>query len=327
MDGFRKSFDTISANDYVELGDDDYPRYLKAVHDITVKASLQSLGSDDYIRFGLNRENVSGKSVRITADTIKIDRYDATNGYIANISFEHGLTITDFVICEVSFGWFGGRLRLVSRDGAFVQEWDNSQYSYMGNAQVNFGKAFIETTAALSGVRLSLYSDRFRKPVWVIGDSYTSMSSARWTWQLVNNYGVTDFLIDGYPGAPSENMYPELQRLLAFGTPKYLIWALGMNDNANIWQNYAKQVEMVCRDKGITLIYTTIPKDNNNKDVINAYVRNSGYRYIDFVDAVMPDGEWYPDMDADGTHPTELGAKVLAGQVLVDFPEIMQKNP
>lgn len=84
---------------------------------------------------------------------------------------------------------------------------------------------------------------------------------------------------------------------------------------------------MVCRDNGITLIYTTIPKANDNKDKINLYIRNSGYRYIDFVDAVMPSGTWYPDMDADGTHPTTLGAQVLAGQVLVDFPEIMQVNP
>ena len=327
MDGYKKSYDSIAANNYAILDADDYPNYLKTVHDISIKASLSSLGADDSIRFGFNRENTSGKTVRITADTIQIDRYDSGSGYVQNISFEHGLNITDFVICEVSFGWKSGKLRIVSRGGAFVQEWNYSQYSYTGNAQVNFGKAFIETSVALSNVKLSLYSDRFRKPVWVIGDSYTSMSAARWPWQLVNNFGVDDFLVAGYAGAPSENMYPELLRLLKFGTPKYLLWCLGMNDNANIWQNYAKQVEMVCRDKGITLIYTTIPKANDNKDKINLYIRNSGYRYIDFVNAVMVNGVWYPDMDADGTHPTTLGAQVLAGQVLVDFPEIMQFNP
>ena len=139
---------------------------------------------------------------------------------------------------------------------------------------------------------------------------------------MVNTFGVKGFLIDGYAGAPSENMFPELERLLGFGTPKFLVWCMGMNDGASIWLTYAKRVEMLCRDKGITLIYTTIPKSNDNKDEINLYIRNSGYRYIDFVSAVMPEGTWYPDMDADGTHPTELGAKVLAGQVLVDFPEI-----
>lgn len=322
QNGLSKEFASISASGYEAIGVSDYPNYLKTCHTLSVKASFESLGQNDYLRFGISRNNTTGKAVKITANTIIIERYDSGSGYVGNVSFNHGLTITDFIICEVGFSWNGGKLRLVSRDGAFVQEWQNSQYSYTGNAQVNYGRGFVETTIALSDVKLSQFSDRFRKPVWVIGDSYTSMATARWTWQMVNTFGISGFLIDGYAGAPSENMYPELERLLQFGTPKYLVWCLGMNDGASIWLTYAKRVEMLCRDRGITLIYTTIPKSNDNKDEINLYIRNSGYRYIDFVSAVMPNGSWYPDMDADGTHPTELGAKVLAGQVLVDFPEI-----
>ena len=326
MDGFAKTYDSISANGNESFASTDYPSYLKTCHTISVKAFLDSLGSSDYIRFGLNRNSTSGKAIKITEDKVIIQRYDSGSGYINNLAFEHGLTVTDFVMCEVDFTWDGGKLRLVSRDGSFVQDWMNNQYSYTSNAQVNLGRAFVETSVALTNVKLSQYSDRFRKPVWVIGDSYTSMASARWTWQMVNNYGVRGFLIDGYAGAPSENMCPEFERLLQFGTPKYLVWCLGMNDKAPIWLNYAKKVEMICRDKGITLIYQTIPKSNTDKNEINLYIRNSGYRYIDFVSAVMPEGTWYPDMDDDGTHPTVLGAKVLAGQVLVDFPEITYPN-
>ncbi len=320
QDGVAKSFASISPNGYNEIGSSDYPSYLKTIHTISLKAFLSSLSLSDFVRVGTNRESVSGKAVKITADKVIIERYDSGSGYVTNIAFDHELTITDFVMCEVNFTWDGGKLRLVSREGVFVQEWNNSQYAYTGNAQVNYGRAFMETTVALTDVKLSQYSDRFRKPVWVVGDSYTSMANSRWTWQMVNTFGVRGFLIDGYAGAPSENMIPELKRLLQFGTPKYLLWCLGMNDTAPVWLNAAKEVEMICRDRGITLIYQTIPK--STKAEINLYIQNSGYRYLDFVSAVMPNGTWYADMDADGTHPTELGAKVLAGQVLVDFPEI-----
>ena len=318
--GLRKEYASISANGYEEIGVTEYPSYIKVIHTISFKASLSSLGVGDYVRLGLNRNNISGKAVKITAEKVIIERYDSGSGYVTNIAFDHELTITDFLMVEVNFTWDGGKMRITSREGCFVQEWNNTQYAYTGNAQVNYGRAFIETSVSLTDVKLTQGSDRFRKKIWVIGDSYTSMASARWTWQMVNTFGIKDFLVDGYAGAPSENMMPEFERMLQFGTPKFLVWCLGMNDTAPVWMNAAKKVEMMCRDRGITLIYQTIPK--STKGEINLYIQNSGYRYIDFVSAVMPNGSWYPDMDADGTHPTELGAKVLAGQVLVDFPEI-----
>ena len=324
--GFRKSIDSVAAGVASEISAAEYPSYLKTVHTISFKAdSIGSFGSSDYVRVGLNIGSESGKFAKITDSQIIIERYDSSSsgGYVTNISFTHGLTISDFLILELSFGWKGGALRLVSRDGAFVQEWLNTQYSYTGNAQVNQGRAFVYSTVALSGVKLAQCSDRFRKPVWIIGDSYTSMASKRWTWQMVNTFGIDNFLISGYAGAPSEVMEPQLELLLQFGTPKFLLWCMGMNDGVAKWMNAAKKIEMICREKGITLIYQTIPKNNDLKNEINLYIRNSGYRYIDFVSAVMRNGEWFPDMDDDGTHPTVLGAKVLAGQVLIDFPEIL----
>ena len=85
----------------------------------------------------------------------------------------------------------------------------------------------------------------------------------------------------------------------------------------------------ICEERGITPILSTIPNtpkvDNKYK---NEWVRNSGYRYVDFSRAVGADEsvDWYPDMlSADSVHPASRGAAALYAQVLVDFPEIMHK--
>ena len=49
------------------------------------------------------------------------------------------------------------------------------------------------------------------------------------------------------------------------------------------------------------------------------------FAYIDSYGAVgATSSGWYDGMlSDDGIHPTELGAKVLASQILVDVPELM----
>ena len=100
-----------------------------------------------------------------------------------------------------------------------------------------------------------------------------------------------------------------------------------MNDGPVIWKYCFTEVEMICRERGITLICQTLPYRTDSlvgkQAIINEYVKESGYRYVDSFHAVCKDdGTWYTGMKYDGAHPTELGAKALAGQVLVDFPEI-----
>lgn len=324
QNGFSKTYDTINVYGYVDSN--EYPNYLKCNHTISFKGYLaDTLSGTDTIKFGISRNSANGKILKITPTQAIIQRYDS--GYINNVAFTHGLIIKDFIMCEITFTWYGGKFRIISSGGSFVQEWQNSQYSYTGNAQVNYGRAFIESTITLTNVKLTQSSDRFMKPVWVIGDSYTSMFQARWTYQLINNFGIDGFLLDGYAGAPSKNMVQELEKLLRFGTPKYLLWCLGMNDGAVIWKYCSTKVEQLCRERGITLIYQTIPwpsSGSSAKAIINEYIKESGYRFVDGYSAVCSDdnGTWYEGMNDDGRHPTVLGAKALAGQVLVDFPEI-----
>ena len=325
QDGCTTSTSTLSANTNFIIPSADYPSYLKTCHTISFKAKLTSLTGTDTIRFGINAGSTSGKALLIGATTASIQRYDG--GYVTNVSYSHGLSIADFIMVEVNFGWFGGKMRITSSGGTFVKEWANSEYSYTGNSQVNFGRAFINSTIALTNVKLNQTSDRFRKPVWVCGDSYTSMASARWTYQMINTFGIDNMLILGYAGAGSDNILPDLKKALNYGTPKYLYWCLGMNDNPVIWKYCSTEVECLCRERGITLIYQTIPWPTSgytNKATINEYIKSSGYRYVDGYDAVCSDdqGTWYTGMLDDGVHTTVLGAKAMAAQVLTDFPEI-----
>ena len=112
-----------------------------------------------------------------------------------------------------------------------------------------------------------------------------------------------------------------------------------MNDSSDTtsygsdWKTYIDLLLDYCTSNGITPILATIPTAANddssglkNNEKKNEWVRNSGYRFIDFAKAVgaNADGTWRTGLKGADIHPSVLGAKVLAGQVLVDFPEIMQ---
>ena len=113
------------------------------------------------------------------------------------------------------------------------------------------------------------------------------------------------------------------------------------------WLAATEEFIAICEAKGITPILATIPSTptvlNVNK---NAWVRESGYRYVDFARAVGGESynasligkdygngktnltgyEWYADMlSTDLVHPALLGAKALYMQFVVDFPEITEK--
>jgi lysophospholipase L1-like esterase len=140
------------------------------------------------------------------------------------------------------------------------------------------------------------------------------------------------------PGIDSEESWPILLNDLSTGNPKYLLWLLGMNDgddaDANTpsesWITHIQKVIAICEERGITPILATIPTCLIYNEGKNSWVRNSGYRYIDFAKAVGAngDGSWYDGMlntNNDNVHPTDKGARALAMQVLLDFPEITKR--
>ena len=138
----------------------------------------------------------------------------------------------------------------------------------------------------------------------------------------------------GFPGEGGVNGRVAFNNLLQYGTPKFAVWCLGMNDGSDSdsapstsWVTHRDYFLQYCEDNNVTPIFATIPSvPSISHEQKNAWIRSSGYRYIDFAKAVgaSASGVWYGDMlSNDGVHPSESGAKALFAQVLLDLPEIM----
>ena len=97
------------------------------------------------------------------------------------------------------------------------------------------------------------------------------------------------------------------------------------------WLSSTEEFLALCKERGIIPILSTIPNTPKvYNEPKNRWVRASGYRYVDFNRAVGADKNpaWYPGMLCkDEVHPDIKGAEALYAQVLVDFPEIMKRNP
>jgi lysophospholipase L1-like esterase len=175
----------------------------------------------------------------------------------------------------------------------------------------------------------------------MFGDSYFGMmNSARWVYYLVRYGFIDNVMVNAFPGENTAQALVALNNAINYyGKPKYIIWALGMNDGSdasgteptNTWLIGVNTVLQICNTYGITPILATIPTvPNINHEGKNNHVRGSGYRYIDFAHAVnaQSDGTWYTGMlSSDNVHPTESGAKALFYQAMIDAPELSYTNP
>ena len=200
------------------------------------------------------------------------------------------------------------------------------------------GDVFVKPeNCALGETFMTFSSADFRQPLWLFGDSYfTHTSNARWTYWLLE-WGFGRCLLNGFPGANSDEALPQVKTYLGdWGIPKYIVWCLGMNDPDNgainqTWLDCVNEVIALCNQYGIEPILSTIPNvpslDHTYK---NAWVRQSGYRYIDFAKAVGAEqagSSWYTGaLSNDNTHPSEIGARLLCQQALIDVPELTLGN-
>ncbi|MCR4649493.1 MAG: hypothetical protein K5776_10505 [Lachnospiraceae bacterium] len=201
------------------------------------------------------------------------------------------------------------------------------------------GKIFAEAgdDTSLSNCTLSYVCNGWGKPVWLLGDSYFNCtSSARWTSYMTEN-GYDNYLLNGYPGRNSDAALESLKVMLGYGKPEEIIWCLGMNDGDSdeaINESYKRDVEEViklCKENNIELVLSTVPScPMVNNDYKNKYVKESGYRYIDFASVVGANENisWYPGMLEDGEeriHPTKEGAAALYNEAVKDCPELLKK--
>ena len=201
------------------------------------------------------------------------------------------------------------------------------------------GEVFMRPSGcSLTNAYVGFSCSDFRQPIWMFGDSYfTHTSNNRWPYWLVE-WGFDRCLLNAFPGENStEAMATFISFVPSCGVPRYAVWCLGMNDpdgsssiNAS-WKATVEQFILICEQNGITPILATIPNVPNYSNYYkNQYVRESGYRYIDFAKAVGAEevgSHWYDGaLSTDNVHPSEIGARILCLQAIEDVPELTLGN-
>lgn len=319
----------------------DYPKALKKGDKLVLEASVSGSWGDGItigkIATSSTNNNGGFTAARAIIDSTQI-KIQINNGSTSSPSWvsqgtalTHNLTIETYVKVIIDIEYDKWKFILQTLTDTFTGEitcpYNNGLPTLYSNE------------ATLSNIKFSATNEDFSKAIWMFGDSYFGIYSSDRELYYLNQWGYLNCLVQGFGGQSSTGGLADFQRCLSIGKPKYVVFAEGMNDNSGLsgWQTNIETVMNLCEENGITLILTTIPKvistTYKNKEEMTAYVRQSGYRYIDVTKAVgsNSNGEWYGNGEnwnylstTDNVHPTSYGAKAIATQFLIDFPELMQ---
>lgn len=318
----RAAATSLDAN--VAIAIPTFPEMLKTGQSFSYSAKFDSFGVGDTVSIGfMNPAYASYQSwMEISYDRVRW----LLSGTTAISNDLHGLTLSDYINVTVEISTYTAQFKVtittVGGTFTFTQISDSTRFNAIGTLTA-------KSTIATADVVLSGSCTQFKYHTWLIGDSYFGSGASRIGGRLMG-WGHSDgVLLDGLGGLNSQQAYGELQKLLTYGTPKTLVWYLGMNDNATTVASHFPLVEALCDANGIELIFNKIPFVPSRlveNAAVNNYVLASGRRYVDSYAAVGADssGVWYPGhLDPDGVHPTALGAAALTSRLIADVPEIL----
>lgn len=295
---------------------------------LTFTARISELSDGEVIMLGHGEKLYTSSYLALTKKEIKIYEYLVEEKEL--FSAEHGLEISGLINIVIEVGYSSSRITISTSSGVYLG--NCQEHSWSGRN----GSVFAYCNEKdLEDVTLRWYCPDIKKDIWLFGDSYFNPTSPiRWPSYLVTA-GYKNYLLTGFPGRNTASALLDFKELIKYATPKFAVWCMGMNDmddGEQINESYKNSTDeflAICKERGIIPILSTTPcvpeRSNIGK---NNYVRESGYRYIDFAKAVGGEemgSPWFSDMlSSDLVHPGVLGAKALYIQVITDFPEIME---
>lgn len=325
--------------------------YAQTEYGLSITAKVASLTSADTLTVVQNIDNRKNAVIEFIGYFDSFASVSVGHGYLANYGnyveiddthltvyadttptqitqVSHGLNISDFIHVRITQNdGARGKIQIMTASGDYTLN-DCSWHGCRGDVFAKVGASMTDCICT------AIFKD-FNEKVFLFGDSYTSMGDpARFPYYLVQN-DYTNLLISGWGGAKSAWELPSFNNIIGYAVPKFAVWALGMNDddsssavNAS-WLNCVQSFIATCEEKGITPILATIPNvPNINHTFKNAWVRASGYRYVDFAKAVGAEeagSTWYAGMlSNDNVHPAVLGAKALFARFIMDVPEVIK---
>lgn len=198
-----------------------------------------------------------------------------------------------------------------------------------------------ECVASANGMTFSVASlsvnySAAKRDIWYFGDSYAKFGTDTRVPYYMVEYGYDkNVLFNAVSGGTSTGTITALSTLVAYGSPSIAVFATGMNDGSDTdattpatnWLNKVQQFISMCKSNNIEPVLCTVPTvPSVNNKAKNAWVRSSGYRYIDYASAVgaNANGQWYAGMlSSDNVHPSTLGGNALFTQLITDLPEVM----
>lgn len=296
----------------------DFPSSIKNNAVMSLYARITTIRALD-LGFGYYTKTYGGLYMSITSSGVTLKQYINDNEMRTLMTTTHNLTLSDYIHVVLKITPTGANFKIQTKNGVYSSG-VSSEIGITGTPFVTSGPQIINCAT------VSLSCLDFSKPLWAIGDSYFGYTNDRVMGQL-HNLGYDNMLVMGRAGMKSPEAYNDLETALQYGTPKYLIWYMGMNDSVSDYEETLAKLIQLCNRNNITLILNNVPTTpTQDKEDIAVLTRTSGCRNINSYGVVgtNPSGTWYEGaLSADNVHPTEYGAQLLAIRMLQDVPEIL----
>jgi hypothetical protein len=245
------------------------------------------------------------------------------NGVVSTES--HGLTILDYLVISLESDDYNQTIvKIRTNGGTFT----SAAFDFYGD-----GRPYIIPYMDCQLYKACEIFKDIKKTVRYYGDSYSGTNNVeRWPYQAA--LLGADFLVNGLTGGTSVELYEMVVRDMWFGKPNIVIWGLGMNDGSDADENTPNATWKYIVDSLIQLSYLldfelilcTIPNvPSRYHGGKNKYIRELGFRYIDF-DSIVDNGidyTWKSGMlSADNIHPSKIGAIALAHAAIASVSEL-----
>ena len=295
------------------------------------------VGTIETVAVGVSYYGYYGCWVEITPTSVVVKRGSSATTVE---TLTHGLTLDGYLNVAID--------NVINSDGtesAVIRMSNEHQQVYSHSISLGHpqGAIFLrnKNVSGTLDCKLSFMPKDADRPVWIFGDSYCSYdSSSRWLYYVMRDMKFLNFLLAARGGESSASAIIDFRALVGNHAkfPSFAVWCMGMNngnDGDGVpnsgWLSDTQEFLTTCDLFGITPILMTIPTVPEHSHVyMNNWIRNSGRRYIDAAKAVEVAGtdtwKFYGDTEAflssDLVHPTTYGAKAIAAQVILDFPEL-----
>lgn len=332
-------YSVASINEIKNQSNIELPNFPYNIHKQLYLSFSSNIKDFNSIRLGQRQPDLKGDYLwkyflEINDSLIVLNGINRERDTTQFAKIKHNLIIKDTINVNVFIGSEMGdgvsslnsHIRILTKGQVF----DSPFNWYYGHNGAPYFES-VETTGA-NGILKADCAD-FNRPVLILGDSYMSVSPARWPYYM-RERGYFNFLMDALSGATAWDTGFEIERLKKFVKPSYILWFLGMNnpdpDDETVqssWMYNLTNLKNYCDNNGIQLVIATIPNTPiRNHIAKNKWIRESSIRFVDFakaVNATEKGANWTEGcLSADKVHPTALGSMALCDQILQDFPEI-----